>query len=258
LRNLEVFKDSPLLIQLFPPCASQWNADQIAFHKQGVNDALLKHGGATIIPNYDDETCANPVRVFVPLCGKTVDMAFLAKHGSVSEVVGIEGIRKALESYAEEQPDLDIKPVESLDTFERFVGKKTTLLKGDFFALDSDATGGKFDSIWDRGSMVAIDPRLRESYVNVMKNLLKPGGTILLVTLERRTGTDEGVRAGPPFSLSEEEVRAFYESQDWVDSVSLLDERDEFATSPEADITRFTSSGLTSLFELVFKIKAKA
>jgi len=218
----------------------------------------LKHGGATIIPNYDDETCANPVRVFVPLCGKTVDMAFLAKHGSVSEVVGIEGIRKALESYIEEQPDLEIKPVESIDMFERFVGKKTSLLKGDFFALDSDATGGKFDSIWDRGSMVAIDPRLRESYVDVMKNLLKPGGTILLVTVERRAGADEGLRAGPPFSLSEEEVRALYQSQSWVDSVSLLEEIDEFATSSVADVQSFISSGVTSLFLLIFEIKAKA
>jgi thiopurine S-methyltransferase len=184
-------------------------------------------------------------------------MAFLAKHGSVSEVVGVEGIRKALEAYAEEQPDLEIKHVESPDMFERFVGKKTTLLKGDFFALDSDATGGKFDSIWDRGSMVAIDPHLRASYVNVMKNLLKPGGTILLVTLERRAGTNEAVSAGPPFSLSEEQVRALYESQDWVDSVSLLDEIDEIATSPEADVKRFTSSGVTSLFELTFEIRAK-
>ena len=231
----------------------------IAFHIQTVNGSLLKHGGATILPSFDgDETCSNPVRVFVPLCGKTVDMAYFADHKSVSDVVGVEGIRQALEEYAEEHPDLQIGPAEPLlDSFERFVGKKTLLLKGDFFGLDADSTGGQFDSIWDRGSLVAIDPSLRESYLNVIKKLLKPGGSILLVTLERRTGSEEGLSLGPPFSLSEQAVRGLYESQDWVDSVSLLEEIDSFAQNTAADNERFQRSGVTSMFELVFHIKAK-
>ena len=173
--------------------------------------------------------------------------------------MGIEGIRKALEEYAEEHPDLEIVPIEgSADAYERFVGKKTTLLKGDFFGLDADAAGGQFDSIWDRASMVAIDPALRGTYVNVMKKLLKPGGSILLVTFERRTGTEEAVKMGPPFSISEEQVRGLYEPQEWVESVSLLEEIDYFAMNSEAENARYTSSGVTSLFELVFEIKAKS
>ncbi len=185
-------------------------------------------------------------------------MAYLANHNSVRDVVGVEGIRKALEEYAEEQPALEIASIEgSVDAFERFVGKKTTLLKGDFFGLDAGATGGQFDSVWDRGSMVAIDPTLRVDYVNVMKKLLKPGGTILLSALERRTGTEEGLQLGPPFTLSDEAVRGLYESQDWVKSVTLLEEIDFFASNSEAENARYTSSGVTSMFELVFEIKAK-
>lgn len=226
-----------------------------------MNDNLLQHG-ATIIPGFVDggETCSDEagVRVFVPLCGKTVDIAFLAQHQAVADVVGLEGIRKALEEFAEEQPDLEVKPVEdSSDAFERLRGKKTTLLKGDFFALDEDSAGGRFDSIWDRASLVAINPTLREEYVQVMKKLLKPGGTILLVTLDRRTGSDAGMNAGPPFSVPEKEVRRLYESQDWVDSVSLVEETDEFAQNP-GSMERYTSSGVTSFFELVFVIKAKS
>jgi Thiopurine S-methyltransferase (TPMT) len=59
------------------------------------------------------------------------------------------------------------------------VDDRDFVAKGDFFGLDADATGGQVDSIWDRASMVAIDPVLRGAYVNVMKKLLKPGGTIL-------------------------------------------------------------------------------
>jgi thiopurine S-methyltransferase len=219
---------------------------------------LLKHG-ATIIPSFADggETCSDPVRVFVPLCGKTVDMAFLAQHPAISEMVGIDGIRKALDEFAEEQPELEVKAVEnSPDSFERLKGKKATLLKGDFFALDADAAGGHFDSIWDRASLVAIDPTLREDYVQVMKKLLKPGGTILLMTIERRTGTEDGMKAGPPFSVPEKEVRRLYESQDWVESVEVIEEIDEFALNPDSK-ERYTSAGVTSFFELMFLIKSK-
>mmetsp|Transcript_20024 Transcript_20024/g.33246 ORF Transcript_20024/g.33246 Transcript_20024/m.33246 type:complete len:271 (+) Transcript_20024:128-940(+) len=240
------------------PWLRRWDNNKIGFHKQEVHENLLQHG-ATIIPSFADggETCSDPVRVFVPLCGKSVDMAFLAQHKSVSDVVGIDGIRKALEEFAEEQPELEVKPVEdSPDAFERLQGKKTTLLKGDLFAMDVDAAGGRFDSIWDRASLVAIAPSLREDYVQVMKKLLKPGGTILLATLERRTGSDEGIKAGPPFSIPEKEVRRLYEAQDWVDSVSLVEEIDEFAKDPNSK-ERYTSMGVTSFFELVFVIKAK-
>jgi thiopurine S-methyltransferase len=190
-------------------------------------------------------------------------MAYLASHPSVSEVIGVEGIRMALEDFAKEQPQLDISPIlqeeegvksEEETRFEYFQGHNILLMKGDFFALNDQSTRGKVDSIWDRASMVAIHPSLREAYINVLHQVLKPGGTILLVTLERRTGTEEGRALGPPFSIPEEEVRRLYESQPWVESVSLIQERDEFARNPENYNERFRSSGVTSMFELVFKI----
>jgi thiopurine S-methyltransferase len=190
-------------------------------------------------------------------------MAYLASHPSVSEVIGVEGIRMALEDFAKEQPQLDISPIlqeeegvksEEETKFEYFQGQNILLMKGDFFALNEQSTRGKVDSIWDRASMIAIHPSLREAYINVLHQVLKPGGTILLVTLERRTGTEEGRALGPPFSIPEEEVRRLYESQPWVESISLIQERDEFARNPENYNERFRSSGVTSMFELVFKI----
>jgi len=47
-------------------------------------------------------------------------------------------------------------------TFTTFNGKKTTMLQGDFFLLDAAAAGGPVDRVWDRGSLVAIEPSLRE------------------------------------------------------------------------------------------------
>jgi thiopurine S-methyltransferase len=199
----------------------------------------LKYG-SQVIPNFDkEESCANPIRVFFPLCGKSVDMAFLSKREGVAQVVGVDGVRKALEEFGTENPDLNMKPAASQNgKHERLEGTKITLLKGDFFDLDEEATNGRFEAIVDRASLVAIQPTLREDYVEVMSKLIQPGGKILLVVIERKTGT-EGDKDGPPFSVPEAEVRRLYEGQEWVDSVTLLDgngEKVENQSTPMASL----------------------
>jgi len=233
--------------------SERWSNDMTGWHLEDVNESLVKHGG-NILPN--DDTCSEDgVKIFVPLCGKTVDLAYLASQKNVS-VVGLDGIRKALEEFAKEQPSLEIESLSATEKYERFQGKDITLLKGDFFDLDEMATSGRVDAVWDRASIVAIQPELREKYVETISKVLKPGGTILLSVLERRTGSEEGINAGPPFSVPEAEVRRLYEGQDWVESVELLEEIDQFARRP-ADKERFGKSGVTSMYELVFLVKAK-
>ena len=240
----------------------------LGWHQADPHKFLLKHGNQ-IIPSFetDDTTCqsedspSNEFRIFVPLCGKTVDMAFLANHASISQVVGIDGIRKALTAFAEENPNLEIQTTETTpadnanDVVERFHGKNIELLRGDLFDLDDEVTNGKFDMILDRASIVAIQPNLRQKYVETMGKLVKPGGKVLLVTLDRRTGTDESRKAGPPFSVDEKEVRRLYENCEWVEEVTLVDEYDEF--QDEGTKARMGSQGLESLFELCFIVKAK-
>jgi thiopurine S-methyltransferase len=203
----------------------------------------------------DNKRVKRSKRVFVPLCGKTVDLAYLTTLAD--EVVGVEGIRMALEQFAKEQPQLNISTestTTTTDGFERFQGDKITLLKGDFFELDATKTDGKFDLIFDRASMVAIEPKLRQAYVDVLGSLLAEGGTILLVVLERK-GTEEGMKMGPPFSVSEAAVREQYEDKDWVETVKLLEQSDQLETKPE-DRERFPD--LDHLYETVYEIKRKA
>lgn len=148
-------------------------------------------------------------------------MAYLAKHEAVKEVVGVDGIQTALDEFIEENKDLGIKKTEAHNGhFDSFRGKNINLLKGDFFDLDPETTGGQFDVIFDRASMVAIEPRLRHKYVDIIGKMLRPGGKLLLVVIERSTGTDAD-KDGPPFSVSEEDVRSLY-SQPWVKSITPL------------------------------------
>jgi len=237
----------------------------IGWHKDDPHRNLIKYGGE-IIPSFtaesDDKTCkesTSDFRIFVPLCGKTVDMAFLAQHPSVSQVVGVDGIKKALVAFSEEHPQLEIETggdsnkVDE-DVVERLTGKGIQLLRGDFFDLN-EAVTGKFDMILDRASIVAIQPTLREQYVGVLGKLLKPGGSILLMTVDRRSGKEEARKAGPPFSVDEEEVRRLYENLDWVKEVKLVDEYDEFQDQGMKE--KFGSQGLDSVYELCFIITAK-
>lgn len=190
-------------------------------------------------------------RVFVPLCGKAVDMAYLVTKAK--EVIGVEAIQIALEDFSTEHPNLNIKMTDTKDGYVRFEGDQIVLLKGDFFSLDEEKTGGKMDAIWDRASMVAIPVEMREEYVQVMGKLISPGGRILLVTLERR-GEEDAMKNGPPFSLPEDIVRGLYENQDWVESMIMIQQTDHFEKHPE-DRERF--AGLTQLMETVFLIQAK-
>lgn len=230
----------------------------MGWHKETVNESLLKYGER--LTGAKQESCpAQSLRWFVPLCGKSVDMAYLARQETTAEVVGNDGIRKALDEFADMHKEFNIvaelqKSSPPSDPFEKLSGRKITLLKGDFFALDDRATGGKFDAVMDRASIVAIDPSLREDYVKIMSKLVKPGGKILLVTVDRRAGEEEARKLGPPFSVDEAEVRRLYESQDWVDSVTLLEEEDYFAKDPES---KERYEGLTSMYELSFLITAK-
>jgi thiopurine S-methyltransferase len=184
-------------------------------------------------------------------------MAYLASQDNV-EVTGLDGIRLALEEFAAEHSSLEIVPLpRSGEKYQQFSGKNISLLKGDFFDLDETTAGGRFDAVWDRASIVAIEPSLRELYVETISKVIRPGGTLLVSTLDRRTGTDEGKNAGPPYSVPEAEIRRLYEGQDWVESVTLVEESDQFAAS-SADKERFSKSGTTSMYNLVFVIKTKA
>lgn len=258
------------------PWLERWTVKKIGFHLKDVNPVLPKYV-KRVLSGTTDGSCAadheggvphtqqRRPRVFVPLCGKAVDMAYLVSDIK-AEVVGVEGIRIALEEFAAEHPTLNIQvPETTMSTagsgttttgdveFQRFVGDHITLLKGDYFALDASKAGGTFDVIYDRASLVAIEPKLREAYVDIQGALLQPGGRILLVVLERK-GTEEGMKKGPPFSVSESTVRQLFESKNWCESLTMLEQTDQLERNPE-DRERYPD--LDQLLETVYIIQRK-
>jgi thiopurine S-methyltransferase len=181
----------------------RWDSGQIGFHRSAPHPDLVRHHGDL------------GQRVFVPLAGKALDLHFLRDHGH--EVVGCEIIERAVRSFYDEAR---VRPeVAESHPFRIYTGAGITMYCGDIFALRPAHTG-LFDGIYDRAALVAIAPGQRALYVERTLSLLKPGGRVLLVTLQY----DQTKVAGPPFSVDDHTVQALYGTHC---AITPLGERDE-------------------------------
>lgn len=159
--------------------AQDWETDNPEFHTDEVNAMLTKH--------HDEVTRGRKnLRILVPLCGKSLDMIWLADQGH--SVVGVELIRKGIElfyrdnklTYNEKSVSL---PPDNHGTVFKANGKDITLFECSIFDFSVEIAGGQFDFIWDRGSMTAInmmkEGRLKQ-YTDIMLSCLKPDGRYFL------------------------------------------------------------------------------
>jgi SAM-dependent methyltransferase len=81
-------------------------------------------------------------------------------------------------------------------------GVRVAFEQRDVFSLAADY-GGAFDAVWEYTCFCAIDPARRGEYVDVLRDVLRPGGLLLGCFYPLREGTD-----GPPFPVSREDVEA--------------------------------------------------
>ena len=205
----------------------RWERNQIGFHQDAVNSYLIKHLPELRLRAGDP--------VFVPLCGKTLDMLWLDEQGYA--VLGVELSPLAIESFFKENARR-VRCVQA-GMFTRWTSGSLDILCGDFFDLTREDLGGA-KAVYDRASLIALPPHMRPAYAAHMAGLLPSASRILLVTLEY----PEGEMAGPPFSVGEREVRRLY--HDWFD-VKVLGSTDILAQNP-----RFRDRGLTRLCEIVY------
>ena len=150
---------------------SRWQEERIGFHLKEVNPYLIRF--------YDQLLYKNPDKVFVPLCGKTLDLCWLTTK--TKKVIGVELVSKAVQDFfAENNIDYLIQQDETL---QKFCSKSIDIFLGDFFDLNPEQTSS-FKAIYDRASIVAIEQPERREYVNHLISFLDTAGRILLITLE--------------------------------------------------------------------------
>lgn len=208
---------------------ARWREGRIQFHVDKVNPILGRYVDRLLPEEFG--------RVFVPLCGKSLDLGWLVEQGH--EVVGVELVEKAVEDLFN---GIGGSPtISPRGEFQSWQSNGLEVLVGDLFELDVKVSG-KFDAIWDRAAFVALRPSDRDRYAPHLQEFLRPNGRILLSTISY----DESKMEGPPFSVSADEVHRHFGN---TSSVEKLDE----SINPDPNQC-FTENGIDRVLEEVWLI----
>jgi thiopurine S-methyltransferase len=171
---------------------SRWREGRIGFHRDVEHPALVRHW-----PTLGVEP---GTKVLVPLCGKSLDMRWLAAQ--MHPVLGIELASLAIEQFVAgggeasryRQGDFEIWRQGSIE-----------LWCGDFFHFHTQQAAD-LGAFYDRAALIALPPATRQRYAFHLAQLMPPGARGLLISLTRAPGDD----AGPPYSVPAGEVRELF------------------------------------------------
>jgi thiopurine S-methyltransferase len=203
----------------------RWRENKIAFHEANVNRYLQSY--------ISDFQLPSGAQIFMPLCGKAFDIAWLANQGY--EVIGIELSDIAINAFFAENGLSHQKFQAGNLVLHR--AKNISLIQGDFFELTSSVLG-KCDLVYDRAALIALNPEDRVKYVQHMKKLLPEVKHQLIVNLEYL----QEQMGGPPFSVSEGDVESLYSDQFSINLLETNDIIEERQAWKERGLTALTES----------------
>jgi thiopurine S-methyltransferase len=207
----------------------RWRTAQIGFHQAAADRHLKAYWPLLKLP-------ANSP-VFVPLCGKSLDLMWLREHGH--SVIGVELSPVALESFVMEQGIPARRRL--LGDFDVFEAEGFTLFCGDYFKLTPGLLGS-VSAVYDRAALISWTPAARESYVKHLTLLTKPGTQSLLIAVEY---PPEQMK-GPPFPLTGGAIENLY-----ADHYSI----EELARHEILELEpRLKARGLTELREVCYRM----
>lgn len=200
----------------------RWREGRIGFHEDGGSELLRRFW-----PRQNPGS-----RVLVPLCGKSVDLLWLASKGL--QVVGVELSELAVRAFFDEN-GLQFEELRAgrLLTF-RALDVPVTVVCGDYF----DFTGPPCDAVFDRGALVAVQPAERQRYIAHTRRLLSDAASVLLITLTY----DQSAVGGPPFSVDEVAAKNYWPN------LRCVSARDDLETAPP----KFRNAGLSEVIESVW------
>lgn len=183
----------------------KWASGETAFHEQQANPLLVENFTRLALPSGS--------RVFVPLCGKSLDIAWLLAQGC--QVAGAELSQTAIDQlFAQLRTTPAVTPtgglrLHSADGIDIFVG--------DIFSLSAQALG-PIAAVYDRAALVALPADMRVRYTAHLRAITATAPQ-LLVTYEY----DQSVQPGPPFSVSPDEVHRHYDQHYTVTQLSTYE-----------------------------------
>ncbi|MCP3128550.1 thiopurine S-methyltransferase [Shewanella sp. KJ2020] len=210
----------------------KWHQQQIGFHQQDINPFLVKYWQKLALPA--------AAKVFVPLCGKSLDMCFLAEQGH--QVIGCELNELAVQQFFSDNQLEMTKTV--VGEHQHYQTEQISLYQGDIFTLPNELTQD-VTAFYDRAALIAWPESMRAQYAKQLASLLPSGSLGLLVTLDY----PQEALNGPPFAVSPTWVEA-YLTEDF--EIQVLDCQDVLADNP-----RFIKKEVPWLNEAAYLLKRK-
>lgn len=211
-----------------------WRDQNTAFHQEAVNAHLVRFWPALALRPGD--------RVFVPLCGKSRDLLWLAAQGHT--VIGVELSALAAQAFFSENR---MRPTRrQVGQFTLWEHGRIGILCGDFFALDS-AELGEIAAVFDRAALTALPDEIRGAYLAQLRKIVPAACKILLLTTEE---PDAGETDDQPFAVADEitglyalafeieliHVESFFEADpDCASGPTLRVEQKVYLLTPKVD-----------------------
>lgn len=166
----------------------RWAKNEIGFHEPKPNPIVVEFFNRLALPKR--------ARVFIPLCGKTLDIGWLLSKGF--RVAGAELSEVAIQQlFAQLRRESKITKAGPLI---RYSAPNIDIFVGDIFKL-TRKTLGPIDAIYDRAALVALPENVRKRYTAHLLKITNKAPQ-LLVTFTY----DQTVQPGPPFSITNTEL----------------------------------------------------
>lgn len=170
----------------------RWEKNEIGFHESQANKLLLNY--------FHTLGLSKGSRIFVPLCGKTLDIAWLVSNGF--RVVGVELSERAVEQLFVE---LGVTPdITDLGHLKYYSTQDIEIYVGDIFELSRQQLG-LVDAVYDRAALVALPEDMRSRYTAHLREITNTSPQ-LLICFEY----DQNLMDGPPFSIGPDKVSSQY------------------------------------------------
>ena len=170
----------------------RWGTNDIAFHERAANPLLVKY--------FKGLSLVRGSRVFIPLCGKTLDIGWLLSNG-----YGVAGAELSEIAVKQLFSELGVEPeISEVGKVKRYSATNIDIFVGDIFHLSSGILGS-VDAVYDRAALVALPREMRNRYAAHLKELTGKAPQ-LLICYEY----DQALMEGPPFSIRNEEVKQHY------------------------------------------------
>lgn len=174
---------------------ARWQDNKIGWHVDVVNQSLVDYLELLELEPGDN--------VFLPLCGKSIDLIYLSEMGY--SVIGVELSPVGVVQFF---VDNNLQYVVSeVDGFSLYQSERIKIYCGDYFNLNAGHLLS-VSAVFDRASLIALDLDLREKYTVHLTAIIPFDARILLLTLIY----PQHQMSGPPFSVSDSEVESLFSS----------------------------------------------